>query len=101
MWWFRKWERRMRVYSWVRGLMRWRRSYIGKYVFGGNRSLLMKFIIKFFGGRLLSGGGYERVMEEGEFDWFELGDVVFSSGSGEYFDEDLSSDYFCGLKVGF
>ncbi|KAK4662911.1 Golgi apyrase [Podospora pseudopauciseta] len=100
MWWFRKRERRMRVYSRVRGLTRRRRSHTGKYVPGGNRSPLTKLTTKLFGGRSSSGGGYERVMEEGELDRFELGDVASSSGSGEYSDEDSSSDHSRGSKAG-
>ncbi|KAK4204956.1 nucleoside phosphatase family-domain-containing protein [Triangularia verruculosa] len=102
MWWFRKRERRMRVYSRFQSFARRRRSHGGKYngMHSVNRSPLTKLTTKLFGGRTSSGGSYERVMEEGELDRFELGDVASSSsGSGEFFsDEDSSSDHSRGSK---
>ncbi|KAK0745133.1 nucleoside phosphatase family-domain-containing protein [Apiosordaria backusii] len=107
VWWFRKRERRMRVYSRFQSFSRRasRGRYSGKYNSGngGSRSPLTKLTSKLFGGRSSSGGSYERVMEEGEADRFELGDVASSSsGSGEYSDEDPSSDHSRGSssKIG-
>ncbi|KAK4176997.1 nucleoside phosphatase family-domain-containing protein [Triangularia setosa] len=103
MWWFRKRERRMRVYSRFHSFTRRWRSHPGKFNHCGvNRSPLTKLTTKLFGTRSSSGGGsYERVMEEGEINRFELGDVASSSGSGEYSDEDSSSsDHSRGSKAG-
>ncbi|KAK3306941.1 nucleoside phosphatase family-domain-containing protein [Chaetomium strumarium] len=78
---FRKRDRRMRVYSRVNAVFRRRRP--GNSPRKGGPRGLSGLATKWFGGRS-SGGLYERVMEEGDADRFELGDV--ESDDNDYSD---------------
>jgi Golgi nucleoside diphosphatase len=83
---FRKRDRRMRLYSRVNSILRRQRK-PGKGGGGG----LSGFASKIFGGgRHPSGGAYERVMEEGDADHFELGGID-SSDDNEYSDSSEGS----------
>ncbi|KAL2267736.1 hypothetical protein VTJ83DRAFT_5013 [Remersonia thermophila] len=89
LWFFRKRDRRMRVYGSVKSLLRRHhhhhhpRGRPGKG--GAARGGLAGLASKLFGHRPSSGPAYERVMEEGDADRFEL---ASSSGAGAGADPD-------------
>ncbi|KAK4042805.1 nucleoside phosphatase family-domain-containing protein [Parachaetomium inaequale] len=86
---FRKRDRRMRLYSRVNSVLRRPRRPGHK---GSSAGGLSGLATKLFGGgrRSSSGGAYERVMEEGQANQFELGDVE-SDDANEYSDSSDSS----------
>ncbi|KAK3904956.1 nucleoside phosphatase family-domain-containing protein [Staphylotrichum tortipilum] len=99
---FRKRDRRMRVYSRVNAVLRRPRRSGGGGRKGSNPRGLSGLATKIFGGRP-SGGAYERVMEEGEADRFELGDVDSSDdneGSSDSSDGSRGSSRRLGLSSG-
>ncbi|KAK4151353.1 nucleoside phosphatase family-domain-containing protein [Chaetomidium leptoderma] len=85
---FRKRDRRMRLYSRVNSVLRRPRK-PGNNPRKGSARGLSGLATKIFGGRRSSGGTYERVMEEGDASHFELGDV--DSDDNEYSDSSEGS----------
>jgi Golgi nucleoside diphosphatase len=86
---FRKRDRRMRLYSRVNSVLRRPRRPGHKGGGAGGGLGLSGLASKLFGGggrRSSSGGAYERVMEEGQANQFELGDVESSDDANEYSD---------------
>jgi Golgi nucleoside diphosphatase len=86
---FRKRDRRMRFYSRVNSVLRRPRKPGNAPRKGSNARGLSALATKLFGGGRPSGGAYERVMEEGEADRFELGEV--ESDDNEYSDSSEGS----------
>lgn len=87
---FRKRDRRMRFYSRVNSVFRRPRKPGNAPRKGSNARGLSGLATKLFGSGRPSGGAYERVMEEGEADRFELGEVE-SDDHNEYSDSSEGS----------
>lgn len=93
---FRKRDRRMRLYSRVNSLFRRPRRPGSNQRKGGVRAGLSGLATKIFGPGGVGGGGrqsvaYERVMEEGEMERFDLGGPESDDGANEYSDSTSES----------